>query len=89
MALFNTCMKINFFFGQMYSFEVVNYFFMKFFHEVILATSMGLFRWIKVDHVISKIIFILGPNKFLAYLEGIRSYAWSFGNSPPDPSSVC
>ena len=26
--------------------------------------------------------------KFLAYLEGIRSYAWSFGYSDPDLSSV-
>ena len=26
--------------------------------------------------------------KFLAYLECITSYAWSFGHSDPDPSSV-
>ena len=26
--------------------------------------------------------------KFLAYLEYIRSYAWSFGHSDPDLSSV-
>ena len=56
-----------------------------------------LFMWIKVDkydliskraHAISKIIFILGSNKFLACLEHFRSYAWSFGHSDPDPSSV-
>ena len=67
---------------------------MKFIHEVLLAPSMCLFRWIKVDkiskkvQVISKIIFILGSNKFLAYLECLRSYAWSFGHLAPDPSSV-
>ena len=33
----------------MYSFEVVNNSLMTFFHEVILALSMCLFRWIKVD----------------------------------------
>ena len=37
---------------------------------------------------ISKILFILGSYKFLAYLECIRSYAWSFGHSDPDLSSV-
>ena len=31
---------------------------------------------------------ILGSYIFLAYLECIRSYAWSFGHSAPDPSSV-
>ena len=36
-----------------------------------------------------KIYFILGSHKFLAFLERIRSYAWYFGHSDPDPSSVC
>ena len=35
-----------------------------------------------------KFFFILGLDKLLAYLECIRSYAWSFGNSDPDLSSV-
>ena len=66
---------------------------MKFFHEVLLAPSMCLFRWInriisKRAHTILKILFILGLNKFLACLECVRSYAWSFGHSDPDPSSV-
>ena len=38
--------------------------------------------------MISKTLFILGSYKFLAYLECIRSYAWSFGHSDPDLSSV-
>ena len=38
--------------------------------------------------MISKILFILGSYKFLAYLEHIRSYAWSFGHSDPDKGSV-
>ena len=42
----------------------------------------------KLACVISKILFILGSYKFLAYLECIRSYAWSFGYSDPDPSNV-
>ena len=42
----------------------------------------------KRAHAISKILFILGSYKFLAYLECIRSYAWSKGHSDPDPSSV-
>jgi hypothetical protein len=37
---------------------------------------------------ISKILFILGSYNFLAYLECIRSYAWSKGHSDPDLSSV-
>ena len=37
---------------------------------------------------ISKILFILGSYNVLAYLECIRSYAWSKGCSDPDLSSV-
>ena len=37
---------------------------------------------------ISKILFILGSYNFLAYLECVRSYAWSKGHSEPDLSSV-
>ena len=37
---------------------------------------------------ISKILFILGLYDVLAYLECIRSYAWSKGCSDPDLSSV-
>ena len=37
---------------------------------------------------ISKILLILGLYKFLAYLEYVRSYAWCFGLSDPDISSV-
>ena len=37
---------------------------------------------------ISKILFIFGPYNFLAYLECVRSYAWSKGHSKPDLSSV-
>ena len=40
----------------------------------------------KSPHAISKILFILGSYTFLAYLECIRSYAWSFDHS--DLSSV-
>ena len=39
-------------------------------------------------HAISKILFILGSYNFLAYLECVRSYAWSKGHSDPDLSSV-
>ena len=37
---------------------------------------------------ISKILFILGLYNFLAYLECVKSYAWSKGHSEPDLSSV-
>ena len=37
---------------------------------------------------ISKILFNLGSFNFLAYLECVRSYAWSKGHSDPDLSSV-
>ena len=37
---------------------------------------------------ISKILFILGSYNFLAYLECVRSYAWSKGHSDPDLASV-
>ena len=37
---------------------------------------------------ISKILFILGSYNFLAYLECVRSYAWSKGHSDPDLGSV-
>ena len=35
-----------------------------------------------------KILFNLGPYNFLAYLECVRSYAWSKGHSDPDLCSV-
>ena len=37
---------------------------------------------------ISKILFNLGSYNFLAYLECVRSYAWSKGHSDSDLSSV-
>ena len=37
---------------------------------------------------ISKILLILGSYNFLAYLECVRSYAWSKGHSDPDLGSV-
>jgi hypothetical protein len=37
---------------------------------------------------ISKILFNMGSYNFLAYLECVRSYAWSKGHSDPDLSSV-
>ena len=37
---------------------------------------------------ISKILFIMQWFNFLAYLECVRSYAWSKGHSDPDLSSV-
>ena len=50
-------------------------------------------KWIvrifsKLAREISKILFILGSYDFLAYLECIRSYAWSLGHSDPNLSSV-
>ena len=36
----------------------------------------------------TKILFILGSYNFLAYLECVKSYAWSKGHSEPDLSSV-
>ena len=47
---------------------------------------IGLFQ--KRTSAISKILFILGSNTFLACLECVRSYALPFGHSDPDPSSV-
>ena len=81
MALFNLCMKIKQKLGQMYSFEEVN------------IPSKCLCKWIKriiskSALVISIIIFVLEPYKFLAYVEYIRSYALCFGHSDPDASSV-
>ena len=38
--------------------------------------------------MISNFFFILASYKFLVYLECIRSYAWSFGHSDLDLSSV-
>ena len=66
---------------------------MKFFHKVPLAPSKCLFKWInrvitKSARVISKILFILGSYKFLAYLECVRIYAWSCGCSDLDLSSL-
>ena len=57
---------------------------------------MCLFMWIKwinriiskLANAISKFLFLLGSYKFLAYLECIRSYAWSFGHSDLNLSSV-
>ena len=37
---------------------------------------------------IFKVLFNLGSYNFLAYLECIRSYAWSKGHSKPGLSSV-
>ena len=37
---------------------------------------------------ISKILLILGWYNFLAYLECVRSYAWSKGHSEPDLGNV-
>ena len=50
-------------------------------------------KWIKwifsnSARAISKILFILESYDFLAYLECIRSYAWSRGHSEPDLGSV-
>ena len=42
----------------------------------------------KSARAISKILFIMGSYKFLAYLECVRIYAWSCGHSDPDLSSV-
>ena len=42
----------------------------------------------KWARAISKILFILGSYNFLAYLECVRSYAWSKGHSDPDLGSV-
>ena len=58
-----------------------------------LVPSMCLFMWInrilsKSARAISKILFDLGSYNFLAYLEWVRSYAWSKGHSDPDLSSV-
>ena len=45
--------------------------------------------WIKsLNGAISKILFILGSYNFLAYLECVRSYAWSKGHSESDLGSV-
>ena len=38
--------------------------------------------------MISKILFILASYIFLACLECVKSYTWSFGHSDPDPKSV-
>ena len=42
----------------------------------------------KLARTKSKILFILGSYDFLAYLECIRSYAWSKGHSETDLGSV-
>ena len=42
----------------------------------------------KLAQAISKILFNLGSYNFLAYLECVRSYAWSKGHSDPDLGSV-
>ena len=68
----------------------------KLIHKVPLTPSKCWFKWIKwINRIISKSAraisnfqFILGSYKFLAYLACIRSYAWSFGHSDPDLSSV-
>ena len=57
-------------------------------HMGLSPLDLKMFRKVWPAHAISKIIFILGSNKFVACLEHIRSYAWSFGHSDPDPSSV-
>ena len=93
MALFYPCMKFEFFWGQMILFKVVkNNLFIKCLWLCPSAYLSGN-KWInriisKSACAISKILFILGSYKFLAYLECIRSYAWSLGYSEPDLSSV-
>ena len=69
---------------------------MIFFHKVPLASSMCSFMWIKVDKLDYlkigsrdfKNYFLGGSYNFLAYLECVRSYAWSKRHSDPDLSSV-
>ena len=64
--------------GMLGSYSIQKNFFLKWINRIISKRA----------HRISKIIFILRWNKFLAFLECVRSYAWSFGHSAPDPSSV-
>ena len=67
---------------------------MKFIHKVPLAPSKCLSKFIKVDKLD---YFQNGPQHFLSllyiyiffkYETIVRSSAWSFGHSDPDPSSV-
>ena len=44
--------------------------------------------FLKSAPAIPKILFILGAYNFIAYMECIRSYAWSFGHSDPELSSA-
>ena len=48
MALFNLCMKIEKFLGQLISFEVIKKI-IRFIHKVLMALSKSFFKWIKVD----------------------------------------
>ena len=43
--------------------------------------------WVKKCHLVN-FFFILGSYNFLAYLQCVRSYAWSKDHSDPDLSSV-
>ena len=68
--------------------------------EVTLPLLLRLFYWVKwpitpnksagsIDHYdFFHKVFILGLYKFLAYLECVKSYAWSKDHSDPDLSSV-
>jgi hypothetical protein len=92
MALFDLCMKKN---GPNdFIWSSKEYSIIKFIHKVPLGPSKCSFKCIKVDSQNYLKICLLdfknfgGLYKFLAYLECIRSYAWSFGYSDPDLSSV-
>ena len=97
MALFYPCMKIKIFLGQMTLFEVLRKCHLVTLSKICLplrpcAYSCG-YKWIirifsKLARAISKILFILGLYNFLAYLECVRSYAWSKGHSETDLGSV-
>ena len=86
--------EIWIFLDQMTSLDVIN-----FLHKVPLAPSKCLSKWIKVDKwdyfqngsqdfffsfLFSLLIFIY----FFKYETIVRSSAWSFDHSDPDPSSV-
>ena len=74
---------------------------MNFIHKVPLAPSKCLSKWIKVDKwdyfqngpqdffsLFSFLFSLLILIFFFKYETTIRSSAWSFGHSDPDPSSV-
>ena len=92
MALFNPCMKINFFWPNVFiwSGKQVHY------KKISWSASGSVQVLIQVDnriisksvHAISKIILILGSYKFLACLECISRNGLSFFHSDWDPSSA-